>query len=170
MSKNYHLLLSAKIGLLNNTDNKVYSLSHMRTVLNDREYDELVANIQQCNLPVESLQYASLELVELRRNIYCGEEVYLSVIVQCDPAHVVDMFLFYLDGFTVTAPIGAFKAREAGVTAAIDGYLSGDNSVIYRDGLEEFQLVLDDIRAVVYEQDTMRMVKGVKVMNYWNNK
>ena len=166
MTEQYHLLLSAKIGLLNNTDHKVYTLSQMRTAMTDREYDELIVNIRTRDLPVESLQYASLELVELRRNIYCNDEIFLSAIVECDPARICDMFLFYLDGFTVTA---------------VDGYLSGDDSVVYRDGftpaeqalmapkepLTEFQLVLDDIRAVVYHKETMEMIKGMKVMGYW---
>lgn len=151
----YHLLLSANICLLKSTDNnvdKVYSLSQIALTLTTRELDELMNNIRRRDLPIESLQYAALELVELRQNIYCFGEAYLSAIVSCEPAKISDMFVFYLDSFTTTA---------------YDGYLAGDDAVVFRQGETEYSLVLDDIRAVVYENESKKMVKGLKMLNYW---
>ncbi len=147
----YHLLLSAKICLLKSSDNKVYPLAKIQHTLTTREFGELMENIRARDLLVESLQYA-LPLVERRMNIYSGDDAYLSAVVSCDPARLTDMFYFYLTGFTVTA---------------CDGYLTGDDAVVFRQNEKEYSLILDDIRAVVYEHKTKRYVKGLKMLNYW---
>jgi hypothetical protein len=156
------VLFSARVGLIKNTDFHTYPLSYFKNHLRlpREELIRMDAKIRELDLPADLLQYSFPNIAE-SKTYYNNGRVFLSARVLLDPASVnrlEDLMEFYISGFTDTAA---------------DGYLAGD-AVVYqeletddKDGDIHYELVLDDIRAFVYDAGMVKRVYSKKMGNFW---
>jgi hypothetical protein len=154
----YRFIFSAKIGLIKNTDFVTYPLHYFKNTLPPKTLREIDTNIRKLDLPSDSLQYAFPRVLE-KKTYFIKDRVFLSACIISTPRKIADELNFYVSSFTDTAA---------------DGYLSGD-AVVYNefedpentDNDINYQLVLDDIRAFVYDCDMLHKVASMKTDHFW---
>jgi hypothetical protein len=174
----YNIEFSAKVGLynyMNELEKRVtYPPSYFRKMVNPETYGAIIAKIRKMNLPVDILE-VSFEIIE-SQTCYNGNNVYMMARFNGpkNKYKILQEMESYISSFN---------------ESAVDGYLEGD-AVVYsepksqQDKKEDenengdsneyeenynkiYELVLDDIKIAVYDENMSKKICSLKSGKHW---